>query len=168
MLPRIALCAVLALPIAAEDLPDRAVQILKAQCSGCHSSATAMSGLRLDTRDALLKGGSRGAAVKPGSASSSLLVQAVRQSGKPAMPPGKKLSTEEVDLLARWVDGGAQWPEVVTSTGKASKWWSFQPPVRPAVPSVQDAKVRTPIDVFLLRSSRHPSFHLLPKPTAER
>src|SRR5213078_146470 len=111
MLPRFFPLVLSALPlIAAEDLPGRAVEILQSQCGACHSGAAAMSGLRLDSRDALLKGGNRGSAVKPGSAAGSLLIQAVQHSGKLAMPPGKTLAKEESDLLARWVDSGAAWP----------------------------------------------------------
>src|SRR5690348_6637831 len=39
--------------------------VLANHCYSCHAS-TAMSGLRLDSRDALIKGGSRGAAIVPG------------------------------------------------------------------------------------------------------
>ena len=127
----------------ADDLPNRAVQVLQSQCGGCHGSNTAMSGLRIDSRDALLKGGTRGSAIKPGSSQSSLLIQAVSHSGKLVMPPGKKIDAADAELLARWVDSGAFWPE-------ASKWWSFQSPVRPAVPSSSDSWVRTPIDAFIL------------------
>ena len=106
MLPRFLACALLALPLAADDLPGRAVQILQSQCGACHSGSVAMSGLRVDSREGLLKGGNRGFAVKPGSASASLLIQAVRHSGKLAMPPGKTLSNDDTELLARWVDAG--------------------------------------------------------------
>ena len=121
----------------ADDLPNRAVQVLQSQCGGCHGSNTAMSGLRIDSRDALLKGGTRGSAIKPGSSQSSLLIQAVSHSGKLAMPPGKKIDAADAELLARWVDSGR------ALAVKASKWWSFQPPVRPAVPSCSDSWVRT-------------------------
>ncbi len=33
-------------------------------------------------------------------------------------------------------------------------WWSFKPPVRPAVPDLRDPWVRTPIDAFILQALR--------------
>jgi hypothetical protein len=152
MLPRILIAAVsgliLALPCAAQDaMAKRAVQVLQAQCSGCHGGNVAMSDLRIDSREALLKGGQRGSAVKSGSSQSSLLIQAVNHSGKLAMPPGKKIEAADAELLTRWVDAGAPWPQV-------SKWWSFQPPVRPAVPAISDPWVRTTIDAFILEKLR--------------
>src|SRR6478672_7240245 len=147
MLPRLTVLCLVVWPCMANDLPNRAVQVLQSQCGGCHGSNSAISGLRIDSRDALLKGGTRGSAIKPGSSQASLLIQAVNHSGKLAMPPGKKIEAADAELLARWVDAGAAWPE-------ASKWWSFQPPVRPAVPSHPDSWVRTPIDAFILDKLR--------------
>ncbi len=152
MLPRLVLVSLSALPLLAQDLPGRAVHILQEQCGSCHSGSVAMSGLRLDSKESLLKGGNRGPAVKPGSASASLLIQAVGHTSKLIMPPGKKLTAEEVGLLSKWVDSGVSWPEAanVSSAAKASKWWSFQTPARPMVPAIQDARARTPIDAFIL------------------
>src|SRR6188472_214142 len=111
MLPRLLLVSISASPLLAQDLPGRAVQILQAQCGSCHSGSVAMSGLRLDSKESLLKGGNRGPALKPGSASASLLIQAVGHTSKLIMPPGKKLTAEEVGLLSKWVDSGVSWPE---------------------------------------------------------
>ena len=115
MLPRLLLVSLSALPLLAQDLPGRAVHILQEQCGSCHNGSVAMSGLRLDSKESLLKGGNRGPAVKPGSASASLLIQAVGHTGKLTMPPGKKLSAEDVGLLSKWVDSGVSWPEAATA-----------------------------------------------------
>ena len=67
--------------------------ILVRQCLGCHSAASqpVMGGLRLDTREAAIKGGSRGAAIVPGKPADSLLLKAVRHTaGALRMPPGPK------------------------------------------------------------------------------
>ena len=48
-----------------------------------------MSGLRLNSREALLKGGAHGPAVQPGDASKSRLYLAITKAVQPAMPPGK-------------------------------------------------------------------------------
>src|SRR3954464_11547301 len=62
--------------------------VLVRQCLGCHSSPTTpMGGLRLDTREGVLKGGTRGPAMVPGKAAESLILRAVRQSETLKMPP---------------------------------------------------------------------------------
>ena len=69
-----------------------------------------MGGLRLDSREAMLKGGKSGPAIVPGDPEKSLLIQAVRQSGALKMPKGGRLKPDEVDALVEWVRGGAPWP----------------------------------------------------------
>ena len=53
-----------------------AIGILEKNCLGCHGAAQ-MSGLDLRQRDAMLKGGKRGAAIVPGDPEASLLYRAV-------------------------------------------------------------------------------------------
>src|SRR6266446_2226268 len=85
--------------------------ILANNCNGCHT-ATQLGGLRVDSRDALLKGGTSGPAIIPGDPEKSLLIQAVRQTNdKVKMPKGGKLKADEIDSLAEWVRSGAPWPE---------------------------------------------------------
>jgi hypothetical protein len=149
MLPRLAIVFSLAFPLLSQqDVPARAVRLLQTQCASCHGEATAMSGFRVDNRDALLKGGTRGTALQPGASAKSILIQAVRHEGKLSMPPGKKIADADVEMLAQWVDAGAAWPSESTPIAKAAKWWAFQPPVRPTVPSVPGAG--NPIDAFIL------------------
>ena len=68
--------------------------ILSTTCQPCHNEKKRSSGLSLETRDAVLAGGNRGAAIKPGSPAESLLVRAVEQSGDLKMPPGGKLQPD--------------------------------------------------------------------------
>src|SRR5437660_12272647 len=67
-------------------------------CAKCHVGKEVKGGLRLDGRDALLKGGKSGPAVVPGDPDKSLLIQALRYTHKTIkkMPPDKKLSDEQV------------------------------------------------------------------------
>ena len=91
--------------------------ILVRQCLGCHSAASqpVMGGLRLDTREAAIMGGSRGAAIVPGKAADSLLLKAVRHTaGALRMPPGPKMKDADVALLATWVEMGAPWGSATT------------------------------------------------------
>ena len=55
--------------------------ILLSNCQQCHNEQNRTSGLSLASRESLVTGGNRGAAVKPGSSAESLLVRAVEQSG---------------------------------------------------------------------------------------
>ncbi len=70
--------------------------ILANNCYTCHTGAQS-GGLRLDSREAILKGGKSGPAVVPGSPEQSLLIQATNYSHpRIKMPPGDKL--EETDI----------------------------------------------------------------------
>ena len=76
------------------------------------------------------------------------------------MPPpkhNKPLKPEQIALLKRWVQEGAQW----------KKHWSFIPPERPPLPVVKNRKwARNPIDYFTL--ARLESENLLPNPEATK
>ncbi len=87
---------------------DSAVQtLLKANCVPCHNDSTKSSGLAMTSRETILAGGNRGVAVKPGNPSESLLLRAVEQSGDLKMPPGRKLSPEQTDVIRKWIADGA-------------------------------------------------------------
>ncbi len=132
--------------------------ILKAHCWQCHGEEEELQG-GLDSRLAgfLLKGGESGPAVVPGDHAASLLYQRVA-SGE--MPPGKKkVSADELKIIARWIDAGATTtraePETLapgdTFTEEERQHWSFQPITKPLIPDVTRSEfVRTPIDSFLL------------------
>jgi hypothetical protein len=124
-----------------------------------------MGGLRVDNRDDLLKGGTRGPALVPGDPEKSLLISAVRQTDpKLKMPAGGKLKPEEIEILGAWVKGGAVWPEAAPaaqgtpSAGAAyvisperRKFWSFLPLQDPEPPAVKDARwPLNEIDRFVL------------------
>jgi mono/diheme cytochrome c family protein len=135
--------------LAAQDagLPARAVRVLEQRCGACHGAGLAQSGLRLDSREALLKGGNRGPAMVAGEAAQSRVVRAIRRTGDVAMPPGPKLPDAEIAIIEQWIASGAAWPKTA-ATAAAQTWWSFQKPVRPAVPA-KDSWSRTTIDAFI-------------------
>src|SRR5581483_10329352 len=91
-------------PAAEEDgafFESKVRPVLAAQCYSCHTSS-ALGGLRVDSKQALLKGGKSGAAIVPGDPDKSLLIAAVRQSGALKMPMGGKLDSKQVDDLVAW------------------------------------------------------------------
>lgn len=133
--------------------------ILKAHCWQCHGEAQELKG-GIDVRLVrfLLKGGDTGAAVVPGDHAASLLYQRIAAG---EMPPGdKKVSPEELEQIARWIDSGATTrraePETLAVgeemiTDEERQHWAFLPIVKPLIPDVVHSElVRTPVDSFLL------------------
>jgi hypothetical protein len=136
---------------AGEPLEQRAQQLLSANCEACHGQAR-MSGLDVRDIGGILRGGKRGPSVVPGNGSASLLYQAISQTGDLKMPPGKPLSTADVETVRQWIDAGAKWPAAAVNTSKESAWWAFRTPRRPGLPEVGNKSwVRTPVDAFILR-----------------
>jgi len=127
--------------------------ILKSNCDACHNPANRSSGLSLDSRENVLKGGKRGPAAQPGVPMDSLLIRAVEQTGDLKMPMGRpRLADQEIATLRQWIDQKLPWT-VTKNDGKPRNWdhWAFQAPKRPAVPVVHNpAWVRNPIDDFIL------------------
>ncbi|MBI3853901.1 MAG: PSD1 domain-containing protein [Verrucomicrobia bacterium] len=134
--------------------------LLVDHCYKCHSaeSEKIKGGLRLDTRDNLLKGGDTGPSIVPGDPEKSLLIKAVRYTDKDLqMPPkNKKLSAEKIADLEAWVKMGAPDPRAdklstLNSQLSNQQHWAFQPVKRPAVPVVKNQRwVQTPVDNFIL------------------
>src|SRR5262244_503146 len=77
-----------------EFFETRVRPVLATNCYDCHTDER-FGGLRVDSRDALLKGGRSGPAIVPGNPDASLLIQAVRQSGALKMPKGGVLKPDE-------------------------------------------------------------------------
>ncbi len=150
--------------------------VLATQCYLCHSASTPQpqAGLRLDTREALRRGGNSGPILIPGRPEASLLMKALRYSGdQPGMPPQGALPAGTIEDFAVWIRAGAPDPradEAAENTGPASedaRFWSFRPLADhppPAVPD--DAWVRTDIDRFILAKLKQKG--LSPSPDAGR
>src|SRR3954452_15553842 len=83
--------------------------VLAENCFKCHGPTKQKGGLRLDSREAVLRGGDTGPAVVPGKHDESLLIEAIHYDGL-EMPPGGKLDEAKIAILTRWVEQGAPWP----------------------------------------------------------
>ena len=126
-------------------------------CAKCHGAeGKVKGGLRLDSREAILRGGDSGPAVVPGHAEKSVIIRAVGYTDEDLqMPPPKdgadrKLSDAQIADLAAWVKMGAPMPQVAVSANDPAKHWSFQPLTDPPVPEPADKSwVKTSVDAFL-------------------
>jgi cytochrome c553 len=146
--------------------------ILANNCFGCHTGS-ALGGLRLDSSEAMLKGGKRGPAIVPGDPDKSLMITAIKQTdANLKMPQGSKLKDDDIAVLEAWVKSGAVWPKsaapqvsstangkyVITPERKA--FWSFQPLKAEPIPAVKDAKwAKTDIDRFILARLEKEGLH---------
>ncbi len=143
--------------------------IFKSSCQGCHGAAMQMGQLRLDSKQLALKGGQSGKVILPGDAAASILYRRVAAIGEqPRMPMGGELPPEQIDLLRRWIEQGAEWPEELAGApAEIKKHWAFIPPKRPALPAVQNKSwAKNPIDPFVL--ARLEKEGLNPSPEADR
>jgi hypothetical protein len=154
-------------PVAAEDGKlnfNRDIRpILSNTCFKCHGfdDKTRMADLRLDTVEgATAKLESGATAVVPGNSAASELIKRLTATDDTKMPPadsGKTITPEQIELLKRWIDEGAEFKQ----------HWSFIAPVRPMPPEVQHKEaVRNPIDNFIL--SRLEQEGLAPAPRADK
>ena len=135
--------------------------VLANRCYSCHSSAQS-GGLRLDSRDAALKGGKSGPALVPGKPEDSLLIKATSyQHERLRMPPAEKLEDSEISDLTQWVKEGAVWPASQPSSAPVGTgyqispqqraFWSFQS-LKKSIPPVARLKNwrQNPVDAFIL------------------
>lgn len=142
----------------AEHFEMKVRPVLAKNCYGCHTTS-AMGGLRMDSREALLKGGKSGAAVVEGQPEASLLVKAIDHTHERLkMPPSGKLSDADILLVSNWIRDGAVFPARmmkapvdVEITPEQRLFWSFQPVKKFTPPEVKDAKwIRNDVDRFVL------------------
>src|SRR4051794_21249719 len=156
---------------AGHDFEMQVRPLLAKNCFACHTES-AMGGLRLDSRESILKGGKSGPAVTPGNSGESLLIQAVtHKHARLKMPPSGKLGEADIQVLTSWIDKGAYWPQndKPATANKASAYkitaeqrafWSFQPVRKPQPPPVQNAAwVKNPIDAFILARLEKEGLH---------
>ncbi len=134
--------------------------VLIEHCYKCHSSESKIvkGGLRLDHRDAVLKGGDTGAAIVVGKPKESLLMKALNYD-EMQMPPKGKLSASIIRDFESWIAMGLPDPRkdakptetrsVDIEAGR--KYWAFQPITNPTPPTTKDSTwSRDPIDRFVL------------------
>ena len=130
--------------------------VLAENCYSCHGPKKQKSGLRLDSREFILKGGEVGPVVLPGNPAASRLILSVnhvKQKDVEAMPgEGEKLPPAQIAALTEWVKQGLPWPtEAGPAVTDPRRHWAFQPVVAPPAPAVRSAdRIRSPLDAFVL------------------
>ena len=135
--------------------------ILSDNCFQCHGPDpdTRMAGLRLDLKDTVFAVRPHGTPVVPKQPESSLVYQRISAPPGRRMPPEsahKNLSPQQIALIKRWIEQGADWQE----------HWAFRAPVAPRMPAVRLAAwLKNPIDRFVL--ARLEAQGLEPAPAAD-
>jgi mono/diheme cytochrome c family protein len=146
--------------------------IFQQSCNACHGAKKASGQLRLDVKALALKGGLSGALLVPGNSRASLLLKRILGEGGEARMPlgGEALKPEQIELIRRWIDEGAQWPaasDLKPQTAELPKHWAYVKPVQAPLPAVK-SKVwaRNAIDRFVL--ARLEQEGLKPAPEADK
>jgi cytochrome c553 len=157
-------------PLHAQDdaLFERKIRpILAGTCFRCHGGERTGGKLRVDSREALIKGGRSGPALVPGNADKSLLVQVLlpaKDKDALHMPPEKQLPADVAADFSLWVKQGAAWPASVPAKSfEVAKHWAFQPVRDVKLPDNANAH---PIDRFVAAEWEHRA--LTPSGRADR
>ena len=105
--------------------------IFEERCLYCHGEDEPESGLQLDSRAVLLRGGDSGLpAVVPGKSAKSYLMDVISHRDPDVMmpPDEEKMPEAEIEIIARWIDEGAEWPgQMDVTLDSEVKHWAFQP-----------------------------------------
>jgi hypothetical protein len=168
-----------ATPAELDFFEQRIRPVLAAECYECHGPLKQKGGLRLDSREAVRRGGESGPALVVGDRNSRLL-RAIRHDSRDlAMPKDRpRLADSVIADLERWVEGGALDPRdgPATPSGDSApdwdrtlrtraEWWSFQPIRKPTLPDAANGSGH-PVDRFI--QTRLVERGLSPAPEAGR
>ncbi len=136
--------------------------VLATRCYECHSAESGKSkgGLKVDSREALLRGGDNGPAVVGRSLEKSLLYQALSYSGDTQMPPKGKLPENIIADFRKWILMGAPDPRTTPTQPvvrteidieKGRRFWAYQPvELRESAATTNSVWARTPIDRYVI------------------
>ena len=109
------------------DYSTQVKPILNKKCIACHGGVKKNGGISFLFREELITVGESGnLAVVPGKPGQSEVIRRITHPDPEVrMPPdGEALSQEEIDILTKWVEEGAQWGE----------HWAYQPIKKPELP----------------------------------
>ncbi|HUR57869.1 MAG TPA: c-type cytochrome domain-containing protein [Opitutaceae bacterium] len=115
----LALTLALAVGVRAEPTfyQARVAPILDQHCTACHGATKQKAKLRVDSLEALLRGGEAGEVIKPGDLKGSELVRRINlpETDDEVMPSDGKphLSRDEIKVIELWIAGGASATKVL-------------------------------------------------------
>ena len=157
------------------DFETRIRPLLIQHCAKCHGATVQKNGMRLDARHAAFKGGDSGPVIVPGKAGVSELFRRIATDVREErMPPeGEPLPASEIELLKRWIDAGANWPETDYDRAAARDprldHWAWQPVqnvLPPALPAELETMAANDLDRFILLKLAEKQ--LISSPAADR
>ena len=120
--------------------------IFRQNCVPCHGPAQQSSGMRLDRKSVVL--GRRG--VVPGSSENSFLFHRIsgNQYGT-QMPPTGALRPEQIEIIKRWIDQGAEWPDGLSNEAEVA-------PLDPRAVEMVNELQAGDLQVFLKSAAENP------------
>ena len=132
--------------------------VLADNCYKCHGPKKQKSGLRLDSRELILKGGEVGPVVVLGKPEASRLILAINHAKSKDVEPmpsaDEKIPAKAIASLTEWVRQGLPWPAESSPVAHDPRnHWAFKTvatPTTPTLPPADEAKVRQPLDRFVL------------------
>ncbi|MCA9173398.1 MAG: DUF1553 domain-containing protein [Planctomycetales bacterium] len=138
-----------------DSLYEREVKpLLRARCYACHGALKQEATLRLDTGEAIRRGGESGPIINSKHVEASLLLERVAATDPQLrMPPeGEPITPAELKSLRAWIAAGATSPAGEQPERDPNDHWAFRPLQRPSIPPVSPTAgdVANPIDAFLL------------------
>jgi len=156
--------------------------LLVGRCQKCHGAeekgvVKTEGGLRLTSREALMKGGDSGPGAVAGKPKESIILEALRYDGL-KMPPDAKLSDAVVAKVEKWIEMGLPWPSSTDDQGALAghsfqiteeqrKYWAFQPVKVTPAPAVKNAAwPQNELDRYILAGLEREG--LAPAPTANK
>lgn len=155
--PRLRPCLVVGLTLLgpafarAIDFATEIRPLFESHCFECHGPEKQKAGFRLDLRAAAMKGGSDGPAILAGKSGESSLIEHVSApvGDEARMPPkGEGLSVAEIDLVKRWIDAGAPWPDALAGEDERLSHWAWQPLSKAGEVVLSGGKGH-PVDAFI-------------------
>ena len=87
---------------------DHVSAVFRSRCGSCHNPDKQKGGLNLDNYGSAMQGGGSGKVIEPGDAENSTLFLVISHKEEPKMPPNSpKIPDAEIELIRKWIEGGA-------------------------------------------------------------
>lgn len=96
------------------DFVSQIKPLLQSRCVNCHHTGAMFGDLSFESRTLAMQPRKKGTVIVPGQPLSSQLyiVLTLPDPDKKAMPPtGHRIPNTEVEMVKRWIEEGASWPD---------------------------------------------------------